>query len=523
MADALLEALDLRVGELVEAHDAPARVIDFARYRDDPVGFAIDVLRVDTLWEAQRAHLRAVAEHRRVAAFGANGAGKTFDDAIIALWWVFCHDGLVVATSAREAQLKEQFMRDVKILFHRALDLPAELYTLALRRPDNPHAGILCVAAGDTSRIRGQHAPRVLVQLQEAQGLEGWVYEAADMMAVGDQDKITLTGNCDLGPVGPFYKRCRAHNWRAVRFDAEQHPNVLEGRTVIPGGPTLQSLAQRASDYGIDSGFYIASVKGEFPTDALEGLVKMEWLDRAFANFTRGRFLGALSLGRLILGVDVARSGGDRTVVCVAQGPVVRDFVAWRGADLEVTSGRIIEIARALGMRQLRERNFEAEAALLATPIGAVLLASQLGAPDIEHARDAVIRIDSIGLGAGCVDRLTHLNWPTDPFNAAAKPVGGDTQEARFANRRAQAFFGLRKLLENDDLALPPTWRDQLVRELGAISWTVTGSGKIIIESKDDVRARLGGASPDFADALAFSIAPDAAIRFGHSTGPIAF
>jgi hypothetical protein len=64
---------------------------------------------------------------------------------------------------------------------------------------------------------------------------------------------VTLTGNCDLGPVGPFYKRCRLPSWRAVRFNAEEHPNVLEDRIVIPGGPTRESLAQRAADYGVDS------------------------------------------------------------------------------------------------------------------------------------------------------------------------------------------------------------------------------------------------------------------------------
>jgi hypothetical protein len=84
--------------------------------------------------------------------------------------------------------------------------------------------------------------------------------------------------------------------------------------------------------------------------------------------------------------------------------------------------------------------------------------------------------------------------------------VGGEKEEARFANRRAQAFWQLRKLLEEGRLALPSAWRDQLVRELTAISWAPTGAGKIIIESKADVKARLHGASPDFADALAMAV-----------------
>jgi hypothetical protein len=526
VADALLRDLQIDLGVVIEEHSAPARVIDLERYRNDPVAFAIEVLRVDLLWEAQRQHLRAVAEHPRVAAYGANGCGKTFDDAIIALWWVYCRNGLVVATSAREGQLKEQFMRDVKILFHRAVNLAGELYGLAVRRPENPLSGILCVAAGETSRIRGQHAPNVMVQLQESQGLEEWVFQAAEMMAVGgDSDRMTVTGNCDLGPVGPFYKACRSSHWRAIRFNAEEHPNVVEGRAVIPGGPTRASLAQRAGDYGVDSGFYISSVKGEFPTDALEGLIKVEWLDDAFANFERGGFITGMQRGRLVLGIDVARSGGDRTVVCTMRGPVITEFQSWRGADLEITSGRVVQIARELGIRKTMRSEPMVETTLLQSDIGRVLLEAQPGCPDesIPHARRAVIRFDTIGLGSGPYDRLTHERWPTESFNAAAKPVGSDEDVGRFANRRAQAYWTLRQLLEERCIALPPAFRDDLVRELTVISWAPTGTGKILIESKADIRARLRGDSPDFADALAIAVAPDGFLDFSFPSEPVSF
>jgi hypothetical protein len=253
--DRLLSDLGLKVEELVEARTARAqRVTDFRRYRKDPVGFAENVLKVTTLWEAQKAHLRAVVTARRVAAFGGNGAGKTFDDAIIALWWVYCHDGLVIATSAVESQLKNQFMRDVRKLFHQADALTGELFTLSLRRDGHPDSGILCAAASDPNNLRSYHAPRILVQLQEAQGLPAFAFESAEIMAVGDADRVTVTGN-PTAPTGEFFKRCRSVHWRAVRFNAREHPNVTEARTVIAGGPTRESIAQREDVYGHDSAF----------------------------------------------------------------------------------------------------------------------------------------------------------------------------------------------------------------------------------------------------------------------------
>src|SRR5690606_22400805 len=131
----------------------------------------------------------AVAKHQRVAVYGANGCGKTFDDAILALWWVYAWDGLVIATSAVERQLKDQFMRDVRKLFHGASALTGEIFTLSLRRPDHPDAGILCAAASDANNLRSFHAPRVLVQLQEAQGLPTFAFESAEIMAVGETDR----------------------------------------------------------------------------------------------------------------------------------------------------------------------------------------------------------------------------------------------------------------------------------------------------------------------------------------------
>jgi hypothetical protein len=68
-------------------------------------------------------------------------------------------------------------------------------------------------------------------------------------------------------------------------------------------------------------------------------------------------------------------------------------------------------------------------------------------------------------------------------------------------------------------LALPPEHRDILVRELTAISWSPTGTGKIIIESKADVKVKLHGASPDFADALAIAVTTSGVRDFSGGPG----
>ncbi len=97
-----------------------------------------------------------------------------------------------------------------------------------------------------------------------------------------------------------------------------------------------------------------------------------------------------------MLGADIARStAGDRSVVCIVRGAVCTDFRSWRSADLEITSGRIIEIARDIGIRKtMVAPNHRIENGLMQTEIGQLLLESQPGSPDdaIPHARKTIIR-----------------------------------------------------------------------------------------------------------------------------------
>ena len=75
-----------------------------------------------------------------------------------------------------------------------------------------------------------------------------------------------------------------------------------------------------------------------------------------------------------------------------------------------------------------------------------------------------------------------------------------------YHNLRAELWWHLRELLnpEKNPIALPPD--DDLLSELASVKYKVDAKGAIQIESKDDMKKRLGH-SPDRADAvvLAFS------------------
>ena len=119
------------------------------------------------------------------------------------------------------------------------------------------------------------------------------------------------------------------------------------------------------------------------------------------------------------------------------------------------------------------------------------------------------ILIDVIGLGAGVVDRLAEQNLPVRGINVSESP----SSKKNYLNLRAELWFAIKDWLTQRDCRLPND--DELVAELAAPLYKYTSTGKIKIESKDEMRKR-GIKSPDKADALALTMASSAA-SFGGS------
>ena len=442
----------------------------------------------------------------------------------------------VIALSPKEDQLKNQLLLNIRQLWHGAPGLSGEVYTMGIKRPDHPYAALLCIAAGDPHRARGYHAPMLAVFLQEAQGLEQWTWNVAERMATGAEHKVIASGNTDAGPQGPFYKATRL--WPHVQLSALDHPNVVTGTEVIPGGPSVEWVDGMAADHGVDSPFYITAVLGAFAKDVLQGLIAPAWIDTACAFWEAGLFTPWLSQSRLSLGIDVARHGTNKTVVAVVQGPVVREFVAWQGCDLTETERRIAEVCGRFNI-QPKVTNYAMENALiLAGGFGQALVDAPVGDPlrYLSHARKARLVFDVVGVGGGPHDTLKNRRYPVVGFNGGEKALG--PKAARFFNRRAEAAWTLRELLEAGHawdqrrrageapgrlvgLALPPANRDQLLRELCAIEWTITGDRKIQLESKSTIGPKLGkGQSPDYFDALIQALATDGVADFSGVTQP---
>ncbi len=169
----------------------------------------------------------------------------------------------------------------------------------------------------------------------------------------------------------------------------------------------------------------------------------------------------------LVLGVDVARGGGDRTRLIDRQGRVMGSRI-----NRTIDTDDLMEVAGIVA------RTIE------------------------EHGVDMAF-IDATGLGAGVYDRLAELGFRrrVRGVNFAAASSDGRAH----ANKRAEMWAGLRDWLEapgGADLADD----DTLQSHLCAPGYKFDSSGRLLLERKDDIRKRLGF-SPDGGDAAALTFA----------------
>jgi hypothetical protein len=457
-----IDRIDRDLGDLLASHERGRSLDDFAVYRDDPTGFIRDVLHGEP-WERQELIAKTVQERPLTVVRSCNGAGKDWLAGRLALWWVYARGGLALVTGPTERQVREVVMGEVARAFAKASDLPGELYQMALRLGRDERAGILAFTSTEASKLTGFHAPRVMAILTEAQGVEDFAWEGLLACATGSEDRVLAVGN-PLIPSGRFFDVSRSEGWRSIRIPATDHPNLLEGREVIPGGVTLEFAQRMAAEYGEESGVYRARVAGEFPDESEDALCARSWIDAAVERWESGELDGRARLEPTVLSLDPARYGPDASVLIVMQGPVVREILTWTKKGLNETTGRVLT--------------------------------------KLDEVESAIIVVDEPGLGGGVIDRLEEQGIEVNAYNGGRRAEFVPNPD-RFFNRRAAAYWMLRQRLEDGDLALPPD--DRLADELTTIRWKVNSSGQIQLEPKDRVRERLGR-SPDAADALVAAV-----------------
>ena len=431
-------------------------------YRTDPVLFVKEVLGVEPD-EWQQDFLNAVASgERKISIRSGHGVGKSTTASWAMLWFLLTRYPVkVVVTAPTSAQLYDALFAELKRWVKELPQPIQELLDVKQERIELKASATEAFISARTSRaeqpeaLQGVHSDNVMLVADEASGVPEAVFEAAAGSMSGHNALTILLGN-PVRSSGFFFE---THNrlkdeWWTRRVSCIDSTRVSK-----------EYVQDMKSRYGEESNAYRIRVLGEFPRSDDDTIIPMELLESAKHRDTR-----AYEDAPIVWGLDVARFGSDSSVLCKRQSNVVQTLERWRNLDLMQLTGAVV---------------------------------AQYEACDHKN-RPAEILVDSIGLGAGVVDRLRELKLPARGINVSESPAMGGT----YLNLRAELWHKAKAWLEKRDCKIPNN--EDLIGELATVRYTFTSNGKIKIESKDDIRRR-GLKSPDMADAFVLTFASDAA------------
>lgn len=222
---------------------------------------------------------------------------------------------------------------------------------------------------------------------------------------------------------------------------------------------------------------YPATAEEAFQTAGTNSFIKGETVYKA-------RRSKAVGMGPIVLGVDVARGGDDRSALIDRQGRRMGGHVCKKldyGKNVTPLIGDIVNIVRE--MRQA------------GNPLKKIV-------------------VDATGVGGPVYDRLREQLG--DELVLGIEFGGNALNRDRYANRRAEMWdLMMRWFLNEPDVAVPDS--DELQSDLCAPAWggkdvgtqqfcRFRSDGTLIIEDKDHMRRRLKF-SPDYGDAAAMTFA----------------
>ena len=457
-------------------------VDQIAAFRFDPLGHAIFCypwgegvlagVKGPRAWQADvmediREQLEDPATRHqpiRIARASGHGIGKSALIAMLCKWGLdTCDDTRIVLTANTETQLLTKTMPE--ITKWAKLAITADWFkptatALISTAPGHEKAWRLDAATwsiNNTEAFAGLHnqGKRIIVIYDEASGIDDKVWEVTLGALTDEHTEIIwiVFGNPtkNTGKFRECFGKDR-HLWNAKQIDS---------RTVE--GTNKAYLDEIIETYGEDSDIARVRVRGQFPSAS-----SLQFIPSDIVAAARKRVVEADRADPLVIGVDVARFGGDSSTIYFR-----------RGRD-----------ARSLKPIRLDK-------------VDTMTLASKV-AEEFRLTGATMVNVDGGGIGAGVVDRLKQMRIPCTEVQFGSKPLGAVKlgEHVKVSNRRTEMYAIMREWLPGG--AIPDD--DQLEQDLIGVEYSFNVRDEIQLEKKEHMKKR-GLASPDDGDGLALTFA----------------
>ena len=412
-----------------------------------PLTFATDVLNV-RLWSKQEEVLAAVPDHQRVAVKSGNGLGKGFCASVAVLWFLYTHDpAIVLSTAPTFRQVQHVLWRQVRQLHRRAKDtLKGKLISTRWDLAEDRYA--MGLSADTADEFQGFHSPNMFIVVDEAEGVSDEIYEAIEGVMTSAQCRLLLIGNPTT--VTGVFRRAfheESHLYYNVTISALDSPNVTAGKVEVPGLTTARWVNERKEIWGEDNPLYRARVLGEFPDLAEDALIRLSEIEAAGKREQPSSSADPAADQSKSASADPAPTPGSNEELPPSVDAAQFGFGSPRDANADPVNGEevvlAVDVARFGSDRSviLRRRGQRVEEIRTFQKLDTMQLTGWVAAAIQEFQPDRVC-IDEIGVGAGVVDRLREQGYQVKGINVARWA----RQDKLFANLRAEGYWRLREL-----------------------------------------------------------------------------
>lgn len=449
------------------------------------------------LWEIQRDIIDSVFTNSKTAVKSCHASGKSFVSANAAIAWLMEYplDSAVLTTAPTWRQIEKVMWKEIRSLVKGArMDLGGNINATEWTLGEKWFG--IGISTNDPDRFNGLHSKHLLIIKDESSGIPQVIHDAIE--GVGSTGHVV---QLDLGnptdPTGTFAKEFNSPFYNKFTISCFHTPNFVPWRVLTAtGGIDVQAsldkfeqstyeervgaithgylispqwVFERLVSWGRESGMFMARCLGEFPPEGDDTLISLRNIEKATIAYQNGsNDLGVYTPGiwpgddkQEVIGADIARFGGDKTVLVYRKGNAILEIIRYEKQDLMTTAHKIAAFH------------------------------------DIHPY--AKIMVDVIGIGAGVVDKLVELRKPVTGVNVA---LPAQNQEL-YLNSRAENYFELSQSFARGDIVMLED--EALESELASIKYKYQ-NGKLAIESKDEMKKR-GLSSPDSADALMLTFA----------------
>jgi len=388
----------------------------------------------------------------REAIASGHGIGKSAEVAWIILWAMSTRPHLAgVITANTTTQLTTKTWRELALWHKRTINAHWFKWTATkFFHVDHPETWA-CNATPNTEHnseaFAGLHGTHVLIIYDEASGIPDKIWEVSEGAMTDPRAMWFVYGNPTKN-TGKFRE--------IFTDDARWTTHNIDSRSCKM--TNKKEINEQIAEYGEDSDFCRVRIKGQFPRAGSMQFIGSDVCDMCMLYEAPYESFFQLPI---VLGVDVARFGEDKTVIAVRQGRKVVELERYRDLDTMQVAAKTVSAIR--------------------------------------RYNPAATFVDGVGIGAGVVDRLRMLGHEIIEVNAGVKP----DDDLTYYNKRAEMWDRMRTQMR-DGMDLPND--SDLRKALIGIEYGFDDKERMRLERKQDMKKR-GLESPDDGDAIAYTYA----------------